>query len=236
MFYEDKFLGTATGFIVERNGSYYLISNYHVLAGRNPKTGQSIDPTGAWPNRVGVIQNVAGSLGCWHLVFEVVRDDNGPLWLEHPTHGRTVDVVALELNHTRGVEFYPYGLEDSTDIRIGVSQQVSIIGFPFGKTGGGVFGIWVQGTIATEPDIMYDELPCFLIDSRTREGLSGSPVIFFSQGGVVPKYSGTALYSGPVEVFLGVYSGRINEQSDLGYVWRRSAISEIIDAQVRGVD
>jgi hypothetical protein len=34
---------------------------------------------------------------------------------------------------------------------------------------------------------------------------------------------------------LGVYSGRINAQSDLGFVWRVQAIREIVEADARGV-
>jgi hypothetical protein len=40
-------------------------------------------------------------------------------------------------------------------------------------------------------------------------------------------------YYSPPETFLGVYSGRINEESDLGYVWKASALRELIEAGVR---
>ncbi|ALN80403.1 hypothetical protein LA76x_2270 [Lysobacter antibioticus] len=32
----------------------------------------------------------------------------------------------------------------------------------------------------------------------------------------------------PATRFLGVYSGRINAQSDLGFVWKASAVAELI--------
>jgi hypothetical protein len=35
--------------------------------------------------------------------------------------------------------------------------------------------------------------------------------------------------SGFAEEFLGVYSGRINAESDLGFVWRPSAVRDIIE-------
>lgn len=34
------------------------------------------------------------------------------------------------------------------------------------------------------------------------------------------------------ERFLGIYSGRINPESDLGIVWKASAVAEIVDAAV----
>jgi plasmid maintenance system killer protein len=40
----------------------------------------------------------------------------------------------------------------------------------------------------------------------------------------------SAVYNGPVTRFLGVYSGRVNEQSDLGFVWKAQALSELVDS------
>ena len=34
----------------------------------------------------------------------------------------------------------------------------------------------------------------------------------------------------PVFRFLGIYSGRINLESDLGIVWKASAIAELLDS------
>jgi hypothetical protein len=45
---------------------------------------------------------------------------------------------------------------------------------------------------------------------------------------------GTSFFGGPVEQFLGVYSGRINDQSDLGIVWKSSALVEIVESGHRG--
>lgn len=116
------------------------------------------------------------------------------------------------------------------DIAVGPSGGVSIVGFPFGLSGGGYFGLWVQGFLASEPEIDFSGLPAFLVDSRTRPGQSGSPVVAYRSGGAVEMAdASTNFFNGPVERFLGIYSGRINEQSDLGFVWRASAIAEIVD-------
>lgn len=168
---------------------------------------------------------------------EPLRDADGPLWFVHPVHGRRIDVVALRLTKTEGYALYTHSLQEGPNVAIAVAQQVSIVGFPFGRTGGGAFGIWVQGTIATEPAVDFDGLPCFLIDSRTRQGQSGSPVIFYSAGGpITTTEAAAAIFGGPVEQLLGVYSGRISKESDLGFVWRREVISAILDSAVRGSD
>jgi len=38
----------------------------------------------------------------------------------------------------------------------------------------------------------------------------------------------------PLARLLGVYSGRVNEQSDIGYVWKIAAIREILEGGVIG--
>lgn len=231
-------LGSATGFVVEHDGRPYLITNWHVAAGRNPRTGASMHPSGGLPDELAVLHNVAGQLGSWQARIEPLRDRQGvPRWLEHPTHGRSVDVVALPLTNLDGIDLYPHDLGAGADYKIGVATGLSIVGFPFGLAGGGAAGIWVQGTIATEPELDYDDLPCFLIDSRTRKGQSGSPVLFYSVGGMAPMADGsTAMFAGEVCKILGVYSGRIHEESDLGMVWKIPVLPDILEGARRGIN
>jgi hypothetical protein len=222
---------------VERNERQYLITNWHVVTGRRPDTGAVLDPSGGVPDEVHVMHNQAGALGSWVMKVEPLYDENGdPRWREHRQHGRKIDVVALELTDVVGIDVHPHDpWATGPDLAFGVAGPLSIIGFPFGITGGGGLGIWVQGTVATEPSLDFNDLPCFLIDSRTRPGQSGSPVIGYHAGGAVPMQDGsTAIFGGPVERFLGVYSGRISDQSDLGFVWKASAVREIIENGTRG--
>jgi hypothetical protein len=44
----------------------------------------------------------------------------------------------------------------------------------------------------------------------------------------------TAFFDGPVTNLLGVYSGRVNEQSDLGLVWKVQAVRDILEGQQPG--
>ncbi len=43
------------------------------------------------------------------------------------------------------------------------------------------------------------------------------------------KDGNPAIFTGQVTKFLGIYSGRINRESDLGIVWKVSAIAELIE-------
>ncbi|EJG0241771.1 serine protease, partial [Vibrio parahaemolyticus] len=75
--------------------------------------------------------------------------------------------------------------------------------------------------------------PVFLIDCRTRQGQSGSPVIAFRTSGyrTIKDNRISASLSGNVAwEFLGIYSGRVNAQSDLGRVWHVSALEELLNA------
>jgi hypothetical protein len=232
-------LGYATGFLVKRGEAVFLATNWHVVSGRRTDTSESLHPSGAIPDSLSIVHNVAGQLGSWTARVErLIDDDDRPLWQEHPTHGRRVDAVALPLTDLGGVEAIGYDLSNpGPDTLLGAAGPVSVIGFPFGRTGGGAFGIWIQGTVATEPEIDFDDLPSFLIDSRTRPGQSGSPVISYYAGGMVPMADGgSAVFGGPVERFLGIYSGRINSESDLGFVWKLGAIRDIVETGQRPAD
>ena len=229
-------LAQGTGFVVTQNSQPYLITNYHVAAGRNPIDGQPLSRTGAVPDALKIFHLLSGGQGRWEPREERVLDTQTEtaLWLHHPVYERTVDVVALPLKNTTGVELHPYAYQNLPDIKAGPAEGVSIIGFPFGLTGGGLFAIWTRGFVASEPEVDLDGLPRFLVDARTRQGQSGSPVIAYNPGGLNATSRGITLSSGPVSKLLGVYSGRVNKDSDLGYVWKVGVIDEILSGQKLG--
>lgn len=249
---QGNVLGSATGFVVLHKGNPYLITNYHVLAGRSPDDGQPLHLGGATTARVRVVQLSAtqqpGRLE-WEPRDELVLDptNGSALWFEHPLFGRRVDVVALPLTQAQNIKFHPYDLTLAQTISAAPADGVSIVGFPFGRAGGGAFAIWTRGFIASEPDIDQDQLPRFLIDARTRSGQSGSPVIIWSNGGAVTMMNGHAsIFGGPAVNLLGVYSGRVPERvdpsypgtqavsTDLGYVWKIQVVRDILEGGVPG--
>ena len=219
----------------------FLVTNWHVFAGRDSVTGKLLSPTGAEPDAVEIIHN-ARALGRSIQVVEPLwgpddpdEFDRVPRWTGH-LGGPEVDVAVLPLTQSDGVTLYPYSLSSPGDpeVVIEVTSDVAVVGFPFGLTHSKKFAIWTRGVVATEYGVDYDERPCFLIDSRTRKGQSGSPVIYFNdgRGNIRHRGGGFSVGYGPVTQFLGIYSGRINEDSDIGYVWRSVAIAETISAAV----
>jgi hypothetical protein len=225
-------LGSATGFIVSRGEVHYLVTNWHVVTGRSPQDDRPMHPEGKTPDAL-LISHHSTTLGNWVEKRERLFDENGTKrWLEHK-NGRSIDVVALPLaDVTDDLKIYSSELSLSdTDMIPEVGMPVYIIGFPFGlKTG---FPIWKTGHIASEPEIDYDGEPLFLIDATTRPGMSGSPVFLRMSGGFRTR-SGQRIMtqSGYSTLFLGVYSGRIRNDSEIGKVWRPRLISEIIERAV----
>lgn len=107
-----------------------------------------------------------------------------PIWLEHPEYGKNVDVVAIPISSIHDdVDITSVNeIPETSDFMVQVAQDVFVLGYPKGIDGGKNFPIWKRASIATEPDLDYDEFPRFLIDTATREGMSGAPVIAYGNG------------------------------------------------------
>lgn len=232
-------LATGTAFVVVHNDIPLLITNRHNVTGRHQETDKPISPTGGVPSEIEIVHNKLGSPGEWILRVEPLLNSEGqPLWKEHPTFGRQADFVALRLTELIDVQLYPYslgataqsgGVSFSTSLlQISPAVPVSVIGFPFGIQAGGSLAVWATGFIATEPLINFNNLPVFLVDCRARPGQSGSAVVLHSHGAVPMQGGGTMSTGQPFTMLLGIYSGRINAESDLGRVWKASAIEELV--------
>ena len=235
MKFNGQNLATGTGFVLNSAKGPVLVTNRHNLTGRWQKDNKPLSKNGGIPNKVEIFHHATSRLGHWVPKTEPLYSDQDselPRWIEHPVLGAKADFVALPLTQLDTVALYPYGLANpGQHIKIGPAEIVSVIGFPFGKTAGGYFPIWVTGFTASEPDIDFDNLPIQLIDCRSRPGQSGSPVVAVRASGFIPLENGDqALFGGPVHKMIGIYSGRIRPESDLGIVWKTSAIAELIDS------
>jgi len=231
MLFNDTCLATGTGFIVRVAARDFLVTCRHNLTGRNQDTGAPISKSGGVPNRVRVFRNFHFDPASWSPCIEDLYTEDGTCrWHEHPVLGSSADFVALELRP--GPNFTAYPIDPSAPgapIYVGPSDAVSVVGFPFGATAGGYLGIWASGSLACEPQYDQGGLPRILIDCRTRQGQSGSPVYAFRSGGVVQTTHGQpALFRTAAVRFLGIYSGRINKESDIGYVWKAAALQELV--------
>jgi hypothetical protein len=231
MRFQGRPLATGTGIVAEAPSGPVLVTTWHNVTGRNSQTKELLSSTGAVPDEIVIVHNRSGKLCEWVLRTERLVVDGKSRWVEHPQHGDKLDVVALPLQHLDDVQLYPYAGLGEADPKIfcGPADTVSVVGFPFGLQAGGSLAIWATGFVASEPDIDFENRPCFLIDCRTRPGQSGSAVIAHRNGGMVAMDDGSSVaISGPMTRFLGVYSGRVNAQSDIGLVWKAAAVREVV--------
>ena len=235
--FRDVPLGPATAFVVQGLSGPLLVTNWHVVTGRRHDDGAPIRADGALPDGLSVRHNSLAGLGEFAPRVEVLYGSDGqPRWLEHPEYGASVDLVALPLTDLGGVQLYPMDPasevghdEPPEPVRWGASDTVFVVGFPFGRKGSGDMAIWAQGAVASEPALPYAGLPRFLLDARTREGQSGSPVIWYRRGGgFVQLESGQPyMLHNPRTKLLGIYSGRLSKDSDLGTVWNAHLLLDI---------
>ena len=183
--FEETLLGVATGFFFRGATSTFLVTNWHVVSGRHPKSLACLSPTGGLPDRLRLTMpyNVAqppAMVFQWRWSDLPLYNEGKPIWLEHPVHRHAVDVVAIPLDGLLETSMLFAANDkpelDLDDIPLAPSLDVFVVGFPLGMYGGAKFPIWKRGSIASEPDIDVDGKPYFYIDTATREGMSGSPV------------------------------------------------------------
>lgn len=230
-------VGHGTGFIVQASGINVLITNYHVVSGRHPLTHRLLDGLVAQPDRILVPLLRRGAGLVWMPAVQPLYDVAGEaLWTVHPRFGSRFDVVALPISVPPEAEVVPYAIEPGPDIALVPGSEVAIVGFPEGMTASGITAIWKSGSIASEIELTIEGEDYFWIDSNTRRGMSGSPVIARRFGGAMMT-NGVFAVGGLVDRLLGVYSGRALDAPDatLGKVWHWSSVRPIIDEAVAKV-
>ena len=240
LFIEMKFneqkLASGTAFIVidTSRERYFLVTALHNFTGLHAEDGSVLHSKGGIPNNVSAhfhTMRRSDAPVVYEIVnFELKSDENQSLWHEHPAHGQRADIAALEIKPKENIFIHAVNLVEEHARETGPADLVSVIGFPFGKSSGDGLPLWATGYVASEPYLDYENKPIMVIDCRARTGQSGSPVISFRSDGIVGHNPFQGAWTAPTSDFLGVYTGRINSQSDLGIVWKRSAIHELVQA------
>lgn len=250
-YYNEQPLSIATGFTIEHNGKFFLVTNKHVVTGKDTFTNQTLDQQNASiPNRLGV-WNPSGpyeekQIGAWtykapsgpfNLTFFDLFKNEEKIWVEH--HESTIDVVLIPFTEEQ-INFVPLTLPDTgnpNSMAIVPGHLVSILGYPFGISTAGrdsdiKIPIWKTGHLASNYYESYNQLPVALTDVSTTPGMSGSPVFAMGGGGYKTIGGSNVLgASGPTQ-FIGVYSGRVKDKEfevmDIGLCWKEETIKDIL--------
>lgn len=233
-------IGEATGFFYAAEGHRYLVSNWHVFSGRNSYSGQPNHPDAAIPDALRVALHLSGSMpGVQKFDIRLYDADGRPNWRQHPL-GQDFDVAAMSCRNVPAQCLaFDLPLKSNTlDMAFLIGMDAYILGYPKGIANNGIFPIWKRASVASEPDLPHDGKPLVLVDTATREGMSGAPVFLRTFGGYRSTSGNQNMIVGPSTRFIGVYSGRYSGGDEfaaqLGRVWLREVIDEVIRKGVAG--
>jgi hypothetical protein len=268
LFFHDVLLWPATGFIYRYGQSIALVSNWHIFSGVNPITGAFRDDSrGFCPNRVKFglsIRSATDRSYSFRNIDLPLIVDGQSLWWEHKGYLdqeqklKIVDIGVLQLNERipdfDAIENSIVTLPAHVLVNVGtngeatsyehgfprVAAEVFILGYPKGLAKQGVLPVWKRGSIASEPLFtVMDNAPVILIDAVTRDGMSGSPVLYFGDQitDTLGRLRGDDRRDTPW--LVGVYAGRegvTREENEmtLGRVWHRRLLDEIFYQRVPG--
>lgn len=249
-FGSDNVMSTGTGFIYEYENYMYLITNGHNVTRVNPQQTERIIKSAAFPT---LIQTKArflrednpDEIGITEpFLIDLYEDEDfkKPLWYIHPEKGYLIDVVAIPIERCdkipKNIKLFPINKFDfDKEYPLEIADDVFILGYPFNIAGKLELPIWKRGTIASEPVLNIDNLPKIFVDTATRSGMSGSPVIMKRTG--IHGFDGKKLKGneiiGTIHNFIGIYSGRIGADDEfkaqLGIIWKEEVIMEILKAK-----
>lgn len=241
-------LGSGTGFVVNSDTGPCLVTARHLLTGRHHYQGHLTHSSGADPKRIRIHHRMGEGNTISHgpigRVEPLYNQSDDPLWYEDWEFGDRCDYALLPLTQFDNVNLVTVdpsflkpeftnaavaaqmaGKDDM--IVLTPSDPVSVVGYPFGRYVGPIFPIWTTGSLAV--DLKFeDPFGRLFIDSRTRSGQSGSPVYVKRRGDVVFSRSGECIIEGVARAFFGVYSGRVNEKSDIGVVYSGRRLAETV--------
>lgn len=236
-------ISTATGFLYRYFDCVYLVSNWHVFSGRRPSDGSALDQHYRVPHNLDITLHYARfqrSLGQQAMFSKRINISLDSGWLQHPVFGQDVDVAVKKLDvrplyrkqQQNGINLVCINdLRNDEFMLPQVGEDVFIIGFPMKISWAGSLPIWKRGSIATEYSLNYRNKKSFLVDSTTKDGMSGSPVIMRSSSFM--RTNGSSQMAGPPSTrFLGIYSGRElrhdDQDTQLGLVWKKEYVIETI--------
>jgi hypothetical protein len=249
----DTRISHGTGFFWHRCGIDYVVTNWHVLSGRNPFTGEMLSVSNGFiPDRIRVhgwkVSSHGNTLSLLRTGWTAELGDEGADIMKEPpmVRGKVVDIAAIPVPPGFVIEKdldaagqAKFGRLDPrvnmmTEDKI-VSQagdECMIVGYPLITYTGLYLPIWKRGSLATDTNMSVDDSPAFLIDAATSSAMSGSP-IFRRVSGVLTKEGDGTVSETTGYQFVGVYAGRLEsaelERVNVGYGWFGNHVDEAID-------
>lgn len=238
-------LGWASGSFWKFKNRTFLVTNWHVITGRNYQTDETIHKSGAIPGFLNLEFHTIRKteIQTFHhdeaIVNEVELykqidgeiDSEKPLFHIHPIFGNKIDIAVLDLtaifkNYPDvNIESYDFSKENQNS-SLEIMDEVFITGYPLtSSTTPNKYPIYKNATIASEPDA-WDSVPIFYVDGKTKSGMSGSPIVKRKRMQIIPNEVGEGGEVFPEKIeCIAIYSGRDRQENDeyqaeLGIAWK----------------
>ncbi|MDD4963405.1 MAG: hypothetical protein PHI11_05725 [Gallionella sp.] len=113
-----------------------------------------------------------------------------------------------------------------------VTEELFIPGYPHNIQDYYAQPVWKRATVASSVQLGWDREPKFLVDSASKSGMSGSPVLYYNSKGAVQIYGTRYQFGKDIAILVGIYVGRLGVEGEadpqIGTVWNQSVIAEII--------
>lgn len=253
----DTVISHGTGFYWQRNGIDYVVTNWHVISGRNPFTGEMLSVSNGFiPDRIRVhgwkISCHGKKLNMLRTGWTVNLGDEGIEVMREPprVRGKVVDIVAIplpedfvmvrELDDAGKEKFGDLeprvNLAEEDKISTQVGDDCMIIGYPLTQYTGLLLPIWKRGSISTDTNMTVDNSPAFLIDAATSSAMSGSPIFRRVSSPAMVDTNTRTVSEAVGYQFVGVYAGRLEskdlERVNIGYGWFGNHVDDAIDVSM----
>jgi Trypsin-like peptidase domain len=238
-------IGTATGSVWRNGDKLFLVSNWHVLSGRNTYSGKPIDEkNGSIPTYLDLHYMRPWPLNQTDVSTRSLRidlvDTNGDsVWFQHKK-GQQWDLACVALSDDcpiAAASILPHTIDDKSIVQL-PGTDIFIMGFPNGLQKQGGHPVWKRASIASHPNILSDELPITLVDTAGRKGMSGAPafVVQYASQFIASENGFSNRLGNKPYRFAGIYSGRYgagNDQKDefsvqLGRIWWEHIIEAML--------
>ena len=234
LFFQEQLLAVGTCFLWRFDNQIGIVTAWHNLSGTHPESRRSLSSTGGRPDTIKVHTSTA-STGIRVVITQRLYDDLGNAnWLVHPDIGDQVDIAVLQLGISLPEASLAMPLNDIVEQPIAalVGADAFIVGYPKAIDELGL-PIWKRASIASEPQLCNDQAGPrrLLVDSASREGMSGAPVYLRSIGSYMNDQGTFVIGAAVANKFIGVYTGRLAVRDELdaqlGIVWPASLVETI---------
>ena len=224
-----------------------LVTNHHVLTGYPPEETKL--PKG--DNILFYLHRSADNPGDVKKIgFPLFTKDGKPIWFGSKEFPQA-DIAVIPLVASLYADAKVFGIADNWtagNIKIRPTSTITLIGYPYGYYDKkNWLPVWKTGSIASEPNVDFEDKPLFLVDISAFPGMSGAPAFAIAYGAYEMVEGPTTV--GHVQKFLGIYASMpmlkkqkyleeiasgsrigivVGESLELGHIWKASLIIEAI--------